>query len=102
MNSLYKYLRTTILAGVSYSFLVSIALAGNYGDCEYKRRHLEKQLEYAQAYNDTHRMAGLQEALHQINEHCTENRFPDRKDNKFSVKQRKNVETTQEQGLRSG
>ncbi|EKJ5694779.1 DUF1090 domain-containing protein, partial [Salmonella enterica] len=91
------YIRATILAGVSYSFFVSIALAGNYGECEYKRLHLEKQLEYAQAYNDTHRMAGLQEALHQVNEHCTENRLLERKDNKVSVKHRKNVEPTREQ-----
>ncbi|EBJ2068816.1 DUF1090 domain-containing protein [Salmonella enterica] len=104
MNLLYDFIRVTMVAGVLYSFLVSSALAGNYGDCEYKRHHLEKQLEYAQAYNNTHRMAGLQEALHQVNEHCTENRLLERKEDKVSVKHRKIAEPAREleQGRKSG
>lgn len=81
-----QYLRVTILAGVLYSFMVSGVIAGNYGECEYKRRHLEHQLEYAKAYNNIHRMAGLQEALRWVDEHCTDNRLLERKENKISKK----------------
>ncbi|EBL1421881.1 DUF1090 domain-containing protein [Salmonella enterica] len=57
-----QYLRLTILAGLLYSFMVSGAIAG-YEGCGYKRQQLEHQLEYAQAYNNAHRVAGLQRAI---------------------------------------
>ncbi|EHN1697073.1 DUF1090 domain-containing protein [Salmonella enterica subsp. enterica serovar Newport] len=84
-----QFLRVTVLAGVLYSFMVSGAMAGNYGGCEYKRRYLEHQLEYAQAYNNIHRMAGLQRALRHIDEYCTDGRLPEQKDRKVAEKQRK-------------
>ncbi len=69
--------------------MVSGAMAGNYRGCEYKRRHLELQLEYAQAYNNIHRMAGLQRALRHLDEYCTDGRLPEQKDRKVANKQRK-------------
>lgn len=84
-----QLLRVTVLAGVLYSFMASGAMAGNYGGCEYKRRHLEHQLEYAQAYNNIHRMAGLQRALRHINEYCTDSRLSEQKDRKVAEKQQK-------------
>ncbi|QXC16820.1 DUF1090 domain-containing protein [Citrobacter braakii] len=84
-----QFLRVTVLAGLLYSFMVSGAMAGNYRECEYKRRHLEYQLEYAQAYNNIHRMAGLQRALRHIDEYCTDGRLPKQKDRKVANKQRK-------------
>lgn len=69
--------------------MASGAMAGNYGGCEYKRRHLEHQLEYAQAYNNIHRMAGLQRALRHIDEYCTDSRLSEQKDRKVAEKQRK-------------
>lgn len=84
-----QFLRVTVLAGVLYSFMVSGAMASNYRGCEYKRRHLEHQLEYAQAYNNIHRMVGLQRALRHIDEYCTDGRLPEQKDRKVANKQRK-------------
>ncbi|EBR9313109.1 TPA: DUF1090 domain-containing protein [Salmonella enterica subsp. enterica serovar Muenchen] len=84
-----QFLRVTVLAGLLYSFMVSGAMAGNYRGCEYKRRHLEHHLEYAQAYNNIHRMAGLQRALRHIDEYCTDGRLPEQKDRKVANKQRK-------------
>ncbi|MCH5485789.1 DUF1090 domain-containing protein, partial [Salmonella enterica subsp. diarizonae serovar 16:z10:e,n,x,z15] len=82
------YLRITILAGLLYSFMISGVMAG-YEGCGYKRQQLEHQLEYAQAYNNAHRVAGLQRALRQINEHCTDNRLLTQKENKIVEKKRK-------------
>ncbi|ECO1012900.1 DUF1090 domain-containing protein [Salmonella enterica subsp. enterica serovar Newport] len=82
------YLRLIILAGLLYSFMVSGVMAG-YEGCGYKRQQLEHQLEYAQAYNNAHRVAGLQRALRRINEHCTDNRLLTQKENKIVEKKRK-------------
>lgn len=90
------YFRVTILAGLLYSFMVSGAVAGDYDGCEYKRRYLEHQLEYAQAYNNIHRMAGLQRALRNINEYCTDGRLPQQKEKKVADKQRKVTERQHE------
>ncbi len=84
-----QFLRVTVLAGLLYFFMVSGAMAGNYRGCENKRRHLELQLEYAQAYNNIHRMTGLQRALRHIDEYCTDGRLPEQKDRKVANKQRK-------------
>ncbi len=81
-------LRITILAGLLYSFMVSGAIAG-YEGCEYKRQQLEHQLEYAQAYNNAHRVAGLQRALRRINEHCSDSRLLTQKENKLVEKKEK-------------
>ncbi|EFR6822093.1 DUF1090 domain-containing protein [Salmonella enterica] len=53
-----QILSVTILTGLCYSFMVSDAMAG-YERCEYKRQHLERQIDYAQAHNNYHRVAGL-------------------------------------------
>lgn len=83
-----QYLRATILTGLIYSVMSPGALAGGYHECEYKRRHLEHQLEYAQAYNNFHRMAGLQRALHHIDEYCN-SKLPQQNAGRVAEKQRK-------------
>lgn len=90
-----QILSVTILAGLCYSFMVSDAIAG-YEGCEYKRQHLERQIDYAQAHNNYHRVAGLQEALRQVDEHCTDNQLRRRKETKVAEKQRKVEERQRE------
>lgn len=91
-----QYIRVSILAGLLYSLMVSGVMANGYEGCEYKRQNLERQIDYAQAHNNTHRVAGLQEALRQVNEHCTDNQLRKRKENKVADKQRKVAERLQE------
>ncbi|EKY8363977.1 DUF1090 domain-containing protein [Salmonella enterica] len=83
-----QYLRVTILTSLLYSFMVSGAIAGHEG-CEYKRQDLERQIAYAQAHNNIHRVAGLQKALRQVDEHCTDNNLLRQKENKVAEKKRK-------------
>lgn len=85
-----QYLRLPALAGLLYFFMFSSnAIAGNYDECEYKRRNLEHQLEYAQAYNNIHRMRGLQRALRNLDEHCTYSRVQEFQKSKIAEKQQK-------------
>lgn len=91
-----QYIRVSILTGLLYSLMVSGVMANGYERCEYKRQNLERQIDYAQAHNNTHRVAGLQEALRQVNEHCTDNQLRKRKENKVADKQRKVAERQRE------
>ncbi|EGY1755530.1 DUF1090 domain-containing protein [Salmonella enterica] len=87
-----QYLRVTILL---YIFASPGAMA-DYEGCEYKRQQLEHQLEYALAYNNAHRVAGLQRALRRTNEYCINKRLLARKENKVAEKQRKVTERRRE------
>ncbi|EAN5736158.1 DUF1090 domain-containing protein [Salmonella enterica] len=96
-----QYIRVTILAGLLYSFMLSGAMAG-YEGCGYKHQQLEHQLDYALAYHNAHRVAGLQRALRRIDEHCTDKRLLAQKENKVAEKQRKVAERQREQARTSG
>lgn len=91
-----QYIRLTLLAGLLSSFMVSDAFAGGHEGCEYKRQHLERQIDYARAHNNTHRVAGLQEALSRVDEYCTNSWLLKRKENKVAEKQRKVAKRQQE------
>ncbi|HIB1631103.1 TPA: DUF1090 domain-containing protein [Salmonella enterica subsp. enterica serovar Muenchen] len=78
-----------------YTTVFSGVMAG-YEGCGYKRQQLEHQLEYAQAYNNAHRVAGLQRALRRINENCTDNRLLTQKENKIVEKKRKVADSQRE------
>ncbi|ECG5803715.1 DUF1090 domain-containing protein [Salmonella enterica subsp. enterica serovar Muenchen] len=90
-----QYFSITILTILLYIFTSPGAMA-DYERCEYKRQQLEHQLEYALAYNNAHRVAGLQNALRRINEYCTDKRLLARKETKVSEKQRKVTEYQRE------
>lgn len=40
--------------------------------CEAKRQSIEQQIDYARAHNNDHRVAGLQKALSEVKENCTD------------------------------
>ncbi|EJI6541239.1 DUF1090 domain-containing protein [Salmonella enterica] len=90
-----QYLSITILTILLYIFTSPGAMA-DYERCEYKRQQLEHQLEYALAYNNAHRVSGLQNALRRINEYCTDKRLLARKETKVSEKKRKVTEYQRE------
>ncbi|EKF3857576.1 DUF1090 domain-containing protein [Salmonella enterica] len=78
------------------AFMVSDAFACGHEGCEYKRQHLERQIDYARAHNNTHRVAGLQEALSRVDEYCTDSWLLKLKENKVAEKQRKVVKRQRE------
>ncbi|ECJ2224545.1 DUF1090 domain-containing protein [Salmonella enterica] len=79
-----------------YSLRRIRGLLGGHEGCEYKRQHLERQIDYARAHNNTHREAGLQGALSRVDEYCTDNWLLKRKENKVAEKQRKVAKRQQE------
>lgn len=91
-----QYLITTLLTGLVYFLMVSGATAAGPGGCEYKRQQVKRQIDYARTHNNTHRVAGLQEALREINENCTDNGLLEKKKNRVAEKQRKVTERLQE------
>lgn len=74
-----QYLTAPLLTGLMYFLIVSGASAAGPGGCEYKRQQVERQIDYARAHNNTHRVAGLQEALREINVNCTDNGLLEKK-----------------------
>lgn len=91
-----QYLTAPLLTGLMYFLMVSGASAAGPGGCEYKRQQVERQIDYARAHNNTHRVAGLQEALREINVNCTDNSLLEKKKNRVAEKQRKVTERLQE------
>lgn len=89
-----QYLSITILTILLYIFTSPGAMA-DYERCEYKRQQLEHQLEYALAYNNAHRVAGLQSALRRINEYCNDKRLLARKETKVSEKNERSWSTSE-------
>ena len=64
----------TALAGMlllSPAFSVLAAPQAATG-CEAKRQSIEQQIDYARAHNNDHRVAGLQKALSEVKENCTD------------------------------
>lgn len=51
-------------------FVTSNAIAGPV--CTAKAANIRKQINYAKQHNNTHQVAGLEKALQEVNQHCTD------------------------------
>ncbi|EBD1360702.1 DUF1090 domain-containing protein [Salmonella enterica] len=60
--------------------------------CTAKRLEVENQISYAREHNNTHQIAGLQKALREINEHCTDPQLMKQRQLKVEEKTRKVAE----------
>ncbi|ENM0554562.1 DUF1090 domain-containing protein [Salmonella enterica] len=72
--------------------------------CAAKRLEVENQISYARAHNNTHQIAGLQKALREIDEHCTDPKLLKQRQLKVDEKTRKVAErqTELEQARETG
>jgi predicted nucleic acid-binding Zn-ribbon protein len=52
------------------TFNVSHVQAAEYG-CDVKRAEIEGEIGYAKAHNNRHKLAGLEDALDNVNKYCT-------------------------------
>ena len=76
-------LTKTLLAATAASALSGLlpAYAYDHAECSAQRGcaakicHLERELSYARAHNNSHRVAGLQRALAETKAHCTDSRL---------------------------
>ncbi|EAM2687002.1 DUF1090 domain-containing protein [Salmonella enterica] len=60
--------------------------------CAAKKQEVENQISYAQEHNNTHQIAGLQKALREIEEHCTDPQLLKQRQLKLSEKRKKVTE----------
>lgn len=57
--------------------------------CAAKKQNIERQLSYAKAHNNTHRVSGLEKALSEVQYHCSDASLERSRAEKVSEKQRK-------------
>lgn len=68
-------MRTTILkpAVVALACISSMAYADSFqGGCDTKAAKIQQEIDYAKVHGNTHRVAGLETALAEVKEHCTD------------------------------
>ncbi|MEM6160079.1 DUF1090 domain-containing protein [Erwinia sp. P6884] len=75
-----------------FSLQASAAASG----CAGKKQEIEQQIKYAQQHGNTHRIAGLEKALSEIDENCTESGLLRERQDKVAEKKQKVMEREQE------
>lgn len=76
--------KKTIFASVLALLFVNYANAGQatHNGCEIKKQKIQQQISYAKAHGNTHRVAGLERALQNVEQYCTpESLYQDSKTN---------------------
>jgi hypothetical protein len=63
-----KAIFSTILMGMVFSAQAETINTG----CEAKKEDIRKQIDYARTHGNTHRISGLEKALSEVNENCTD------------------------------
>lgn len=58
-------------------------------DCAVKKANIERQISYARQHGNTHRVNGLNKALGEISEHCTDADLLTARKNKIAEKEKK-------------
>lgn len=67
-------MRNSIIATATTVLLLtgtSAFAASQQNGCEIKKQRIETQIDYAKKHGNTHRIAGLQKALDNVNTYCT-------------------------------
>lgn len=68
-----KQLKTVLAAMLVFTPVFSTLAAPQAATgCKAKRQDIEQQIEYARAHNNDHRVAGLQKALSELKDNCTD------------------------------
>ncbi|EHC7479265.1 DUF1090 domain-containing protein [Salmonella enterica] len=86
-----KYIK--IIPPTTFVLLLSIqSYATPPVGCAAKKQEVENQITYAREYNNTHQIAGLQKALREIEEHCTDPQLLRQRQLKIAEKEQKVAE----------
>ncbi|MCO6537992.1 MAG: DUF1090 domain-containing protein [Gilliamella sp.] len=64
--------------------------------CESKKQSIEKQIDYAKKNNNSHQIQGLEKALREVNEHCSNDDLEAKYKKKINEKSNKVAERTKE------
>ncbi|EBI4024811.1 DUF1090 domain-containing protein [Salmonella enterica] len=86
-----KYIK--IIPPTTFVLLLSIqSYATPPVGCAAKKQEVENQITYAHEHNNTHQIAGLQKALREIEEHCTDPQLLRQRQLKIAEKEQKVAE----------
>ncbi|EAR5954681.1 DUF1090 domain-containing protein [Salmonella enterica] len=86
-----KYIK--IIPPTTFVLLLSIqSYATPPVGCAAKKQEVENQITYAREHNNTHQIAGLQKALREIEEHCTDPQLLRQRQLKIAEKEQKVAE----------
>ncbi|EBQ8205271.1 DUF1090 domain-containing protein [Salmonella enterica subsp. houtenae] len=75
---------TLLLSGQTYAAFST--------DCTAKKQEIENQISYAREHSNNHQIAGLQKALRETEEHCTETQLLKQHQLKIAEKEKKVTE----------
>ena len=90
-----KTLLTLSLCLLPLTFTAAHAANAPTG-CAAKKQEIETQLSFARQHNNSSQVAGLEKALSEVNEHCTESGLLQQRQEKVSEKKAKVQEREQE------
>ena len=83
-----KTLLTFSLLLLPLTFTAAHAASGLTG-CAAKKQEIETQLSFARQHNNTHQVAGLEKALSEVNQNCTESSLLKQRQEKVAEKKLK-------------
>ncbi|MWN06426.1 DUF1090 domain-containing protein [Gilliamella sp. Pas-s95] len=92
-----------VITKVTIITLASLFSLGAYASehsegltCESKKQTIETQIDYAKKNNNSHQVQGLEKALHDVNNYCSNDELEEKYNKKIQEKTDKVVERTQE------
>jgi competence protein ComGC len=93
MFSTQKFIPALLL--IAPLFATATHAAAQTG-CAAKKQEIERQIDYAKAHGNQHRVNGLETALSEVNRNCTESSLRKDREDKIQEKERKVAERTEE------
>nr|EBM6973114.1 DUF1090 domain-containing protein [Salmonella enterica] len=90
-----KHIRIIFFIPVTLLFSANSYSASPVG-CTAKKHEVENQIAYAREYNNIYQIAGLQKALREIDEHCTDPLLLKQRQLKIAQKEKKVAESQAE------
>ncbi|OCG72002.1 hypothetical protein A9G43_03410 [Gilliamella sp. Occ3-1] len=86
-----------ITLAISFSFGAYASNGQSEGlTCESKKQSIEKQIGYVKKNNNSHQIQGLEKALSEVNEHCSNDDLEAKYNKRISEKSNKVAERTKE------
>lgn len=84
-------MKNTLLKATFGMLVLSLfaAQASAATGCQAKKQEIEQQIQWAQQQGNTHRVAGLQQALSEVNDHCTDSGLEKQRHERVNEKTRK-------------
>lgn len=89
-----RYIKTTLACLTITGSLLSITAhaSSELNGCAAKEHEIQQQIDYATQHGNHHRLSGLEKALSELRQNCTDEKLTQERKNKISEKERKVTE----------